>query len=160
MAAHPEASHPLRLGTRLFVTLAIPLALLIAGFAVLQDHADRIRSRAEVTREGRMIARTVQHATANALRDRQIADVRRLIDDVSGHESVLGVRLYDVQGQLLYAPPQVHDARSPTLVDVLACQRTQQLSPTKVVIGGQPATRSSRTRPAPRAAPSPRSRPF
>jgi hypothetical protein len=60
----------------MFVALAIPLAILIAGFAILEDGANRMRSRDEVAREGHMIARAVQIATTNALRDRQLADVR------------------------------------------------------------------------------------
>ena len=110
--AHAPELH-LRVGTRLSIALAVPIASLIAAFAVFEDHANRVRSREEVSREGRTIARTVQLAAGNALRDRQLSDVKSLIDDISNHESILGVRLFDADGRLEYAPANL--SRAPVL---------------------------------------------
>ena len=104
----------LKIGTRLFVALAIPIAALIVAFAAMEDTANRARSHAEVEREGRVITRAVQIATANALRDGQVEDVRSLIDDLSGHRTILAIRLFDASGRVSYAP---RSARSLPLPD-------------------------------------------
>jgi signal transduction histidine kinase len=122
----------------LFVALAIPVAVLIAAFAIMEDAANRSRSREEVLREGHMIARAVQIATTNALRDRQLADVHQLIDDISGHETILAIRLFDVAGRLNYAP---HGARTAPLPSPEAIQRVirnNQLAHDHYAIAGQP----------------------
>ncbi len=128
----------MKIGTRLFVALAIPLAILIAAFAVLEDRANRMRDRDEVTREGHMIARAIQIATANALRDRQLPDVLRLIDDVSGHESVLAVRLFDPSGHMVYAPSEVRLAPAPAADEIRKFARTGTITRASYTIGGQP----------------------
>ena len=93
----------LKIGTRLFVALAIPITAMIVAFAMIEDVANRTRSRDEVAREGLTIARTIQIATRNALRDQQVEDVRRLIDALSGHERIFGVRLLDASGRPIHA---------------------------------------------------------
>ena len=40
----------------------------------------------------------------DALRDRQIEDVRALVDQVTGYERVLGVRIFDPTGLVIYQP--------------------------------------------------------
>src|SRR5580765_2900611 len=132
--AFPEDS--LKLGTRLFVALAIPAALLIAVFAILEDGANRSRSREEVAREGLVIARAVQIATTNALRDRQLGDVRGLIDDISGHERILAIRLFDATGALLYAPRDTIRAPLPAPADVRAAIRSDRISHDRIRIAG------------------------
>jgi signal transduction histidine kinase len=132
--AFPEDS--LKLGTRLFVALAIPAALLIVVFAVLEDGANRSRSREEVAREGLVIARAVQIATTNALRDRQLGDVRGLIDDISGHERILAIRLFDATGALLYAPRDTIRAPLPAPADVRAAIRSDRISHDRFRIAG------------------------
>src|SRR5439155_11240008 len=49
-----------------------------------------------------VLARTVQVAVESALRDRQFEDVRRLVDQITGYQKILGVRIFDPSGQLLY----------------------------------------------------------
>jgi signal transduction histidine kinase len=126
-----------RIGTRLFIALAIPIAILIAGFAILEDGANRMRSRVEVTREGRIMARTVQIATANALRDRKLSDVHSLSDDISGHESILGVQLFDVTGQLSYAPPPVRSVAIPPPDEVRRAMRGSKILQNRYTIDRQ-----------------------
>src|SRR5437867_3793026 len=64
-----------KIGTRLILSLAIPIAILVALFGVVEERSARIRLDEELTHEGRAIARTVQLATQYALRDRQLEDV-------------------------------------------------------------------------------------
>jgi len=92
----------MKIGTRLVVALAVPIAILIAVFSVLEDSANRARSRAEVDREGRTITRTVQLALSDALNDRHLADVHMLIDRLGNRENILGVRLFDASGRMSY----------------------------------------------------------
>src|SRR5262245_17188703 len=92
----------MRIGTKLIVSLAVPIIGLIVLFAWLDEHYSRERTHDEVSREGRAISRTVQLATEFALRDRQIADVHRLIDRITGFERVLGIRQFSPDGTLNY----------------------------------------------------------
>src|SRR5206468_8820090 len=52
--------------------------------------------------EGQVIARTVQVAVENALRDRQMEDVRRVVDEITGYKKILGVRIFDPSGSLIH----------------------------------------------------------
>lgn len=90
------------LGTKLFLWLATPLILLLTLAAYADERENRDRLRAELAREGRAITRTVQLAIEDALRDRQLADVRDLVNEISGYEKVLGVRLFDAQGHVRF----------------------------------------------------------
>ena len=90
------------LGTKLFLWLATPLILLLTLAAYADERENRERLRAELAREGRAITRTVQLAIEDALRDRQLADVRDLVNEISGYEKVLGVRLFDAQGHVRF----------------------------------------------------------
>lgn len=128
----------MRIGSRLLVALAVPIATLIAVFSVLEGNADRTRSRAEVLREGRAITHTMQLALADALYDRHLGDVHALIDQISGHENVLGVRLFDASGGLSYESASL--ARVPPtpaaqLGDVL---RRHGLLESRLTIGREP----------------------
>ncbi len=118
------------------MALAIPAALLIAVFAILEDGANRSRSREEVAREGLVIARAVQIATTNALRDRRLADVHGLIDDISGHERILAIRLFGVTGGLVYAPRDPVRAPLPTPGDVRAAIRSNRITRDRFTIAG------------------------
>src|SRR2546426_985636 len=93
---------PMKIGTRLTIALAVPIAILIALFGMLEEHANRERFHEELAREGRAVARTVQIAMQYALRDRQIGDVRQLIDHITGYERVLGIRFIDPNGTMRY----------------------------------------------------------
>ena len=90
------------LGTKLFLWLASPLVLLLMLAAYADERENRIRLREELAREGRAISRTVQLAIEDALRDRQLSDIRDLVDEISGYEKVLGVRLFDAKGNVSY----------------------------------------------------------
>lgn len=120
------------------MAIAIPISVLIAVFAVIEDGANRQRSSAEVDLEGSTIARTVELATENALRDRQLADVKGLIDDLSGHTSVLGVRLFDTDGHLVYSPSNLKGAPQRSAARIRGMLRGGHTTEEHYRIGRQP----------------------
>jgi len=95
------------LGTRLTLSLAGPLILVMALFGYIDQRTSRDLLHDELAREGRALARTVQIAMEDALRDRQIEDVRSLVDKVTGYERVLGLRIFDRNGTVIYEPPEL-----------------------------------------------------
>jgi signal transduction histidine kinase len=95
------------LGTRLTLSLAGPLILVMALFGYIDQRNSRSLLQDELAREGRALARTVQLAMEDALRDRQIEDVRALVNKVTGYERVLGLRIFNEQGTIIYEPPDL-----------------------------------------------------
>jgi two-component system, NtrC family, sensor kinase len=91
-----------KFGTRLTISMILPIVLLIAGFGYLDEKRTREHYREELRREGRVIARTVQLAMEDALKTRNIEDVKELVDHITGFERVYGVRLFTAEGRLLY----------------------------------------------------------
>jgi len=92
------------IGTRLAICLAVPLVLVMALFGYIDQRNSGALLEDELAREGRAMARMVQIAMEDALRDRQIEDVRALVDQVTGYERVLGVRIFDPTGRVIYQP--------------------------------------------------------
>jgi len=95
------------LGTRLALSLAGPLVLVMLLFGYIDQRTSRALLQDELAREGRASARMMQIALENALRDRQIEDVRALIDNVTGYERILGLRIFDDHGTIIYEPPDL-----------------------------------------------------
>src|SRR5206468_3269164 len=95
------------LGARLTLSLAVPLVLVMVLFGYIDERTGRALLQDELAREGRALARTVQIAMEDALRDRQIEDVRTLVDRVTGYERVLGLRIFDGRGTIIYEPPDL-----------------------------------------------------
>jgi len=91
-------------GTRLAVFLAVPLIVVMALFGYIDQRNSGALLQDELAREGRAMARMVQIAMEDALRDRQIEDVRALVDKVTGYERVLGLRIFDPTGMVIYQP--------------------------------------------------------
>src|SRR5262245_29740687 len=71
-------------------------------FAWLDQTRSRALLREELLREGRAIALIAQLTMEDYLRDHQIQDAREMMDRVTGYERVLGVRLFDARGQMVY----------------------------------------------------------
>ncbi|MEZ4647816.1 MAG: ATP-binding protein [Candidatus Eisenbacteria bacterium] len=92
----------MKVGTKLFLSLAVPMVSLFALFGYLDGRSSSHRLRDELSREGRAISRTVQHSIEDALRDRQFEDVRELVDAITGYERIFGVRLFDGNGRIRY----------------------------------------------------------
>ena len=92
----------MRIAWKLALALLAPLVVLLGLFGYLYQHQSEVLLREELTKEGRAIARVVQLAAEDYLRDRQVGDLRQLADRISGYERVLGVRLFDAKGLLTY----------------------------------------------------------
>lgn len=92
----------MKFGVRLAISLVVPLILLTAAFGYLNQQRSRALLREELAREGRAIALVTQIAAEDYLRDRQLQDLRQMMDRVTGYERVLGVRLFGPDGSLSY----------------------------------------------------------
>lgn len=84
------------LRTRVVLIVALPAALLVSGHGLLRLQQEEAQLRAEDTRHVELAARALQIAVENALRDRHISDVQRLlVQMLERHEGVDRVRLFD-----------------------------------------------------------------
>jgi two-component system NtrC family sensor kinase len=92
----------MKVGTKLFLALAFPIVFVMAGFAYLDQRRSADLLREELAREGRAVARTTRAAIEDYLRDQDLADVRDLVEQITGYERVLGVRVFDAAGTVRY----------------------------------------------------------
>lgn len=92
----------MRIGTRLALTLVVPIVGLMVVFAYVDDWRSRARHHQELVREGRTVARTLQLAIEDYFRDRQLDEVRDIIDRVALYERILGLRVFGADGTLIY----------------------------------------------------------
>ena len=92
----------MKIGTKLVLALALPLISIVLLFGYLNLRRSQTLLRQELTREGRSIARIAQMAMEDYLRDRQLEDARQLVDELTRYERVLGIRLFDPEGRLIY----------------------------------------------------------
>jgi hypothetical protein len=84
------------LRVRVVLIVAVPAALLVAGHGVLRLWQEQEQLRAEDNRNVALAALATQIAVENALRDRQISDVRRLLVElVERQEGIDRIRLFD-----------------------------------------------------------------
>jgi two-component system, NtrC family, sensor histidine kinase HydH len=81
---------------RLFFVLIIPLTLLVGLYAVVRIREEEGQLLAAEQRNAAVTARAIQIAVENAVRDRQIADIRRLLSElVNRQEQIERIRIYD-----------------------------------------------------------------
>ena len=92
----------MKLGIRFAVTLVVPLVILTVVFGYTYQQRSQTLLREELAKEGRAIALVVQTAAEDYLRDRQPADLHKLIDQVTGYERVLGLRIFGPTGEIVY----------------------------------------------------------
>ena len=67
---------------RLFFVLIIPLTLLVGVYAFVRVREEEGQLLAAEQRNASVTARAIQIAVENAVRDRQIADIRRLLSEL------------------------------------------------------------------------------
>jgi len=113
-----------RIGTRLVLFLSVPLVLIVVLFGYLSQQRNHALFKEELSAEGRSIARVAQMAMQDAIRDHQLEDARELVDQLAGYERVLGFRLFEPDGTLVYqsaglqvSPPIPAEALQRTLRD-------------------------------------------
>jgi signal transduction histidine kinase len=92
----------MKIGTKLTVSIAVPVVVLLALFGYLDDRRSRAWHRAELAREGRAIARTVQLAMEDYFSTGQVDQAHEFIDRITSYERVLGLRLFAADGRALY----------------------------------------------------------
>ena len=92
----------MKIGPKILISLVVPIVVVIAVFGYVDQRRSRRLLKAELVREGRAIARVTQLAVEDALRDRQLGDMRELVDQITGYERVLGVRIFDRDASLVY----------------------------------------------------------
>lgn len=92
----------MNLGFKFALFLVVPLVGLTAAFGYTYQQRSQDLLREELAKEGRAIALVVQTAAEDYLRDRQPADLRKLVDQISGYERVLGLRIFGPDGTLIY----------------------------------------------------------
>ncbi len=128
----------MKIGTRLFLSLALPLIAIVLLFGYLNRQRSRALLQEELTREGRAIARVAQMAMEDYVRDGQIEDARELVQKLTGYERVMGLRLFDRQGALLL---QSVGLESNPLIDAELLGkvlRTREPAEARATLDGQP----------------------
>ncbi len=107
-----------RVGTRLFVYVAAPLAAFMAVLGYAGQRRAQAVLRSELIREGQVLASAVQESVQDALRDRQLEDVHALIERISGTRGILGLRQFDARGAVSYQSRSLAAAPSPPMDEV------------------------------------------
>ncbi|MBI2202332.1 MAG: HAMP domain-containing protein [Candidatus Rokubacteria bacterium] len=81
---------------RLILVIMIPLVLVIGVYGVLRLRAEQAELLADNRRLMGLTAKAIQITVENALRDRQISDIRRLLAEiVEGQEQIDRIRMFD-----------------------------------------------------------------
>src|SRR6266850_1645194 len=130
--------NPVKIGTKLVISLAVPLVALMALFGYLSQRTSRAHLEGEMKREGRAVARTMQLAIEDYLRDHQMQDIRELADQLSNYERILGIRIFNRRGVLLYQSSSLSTRpfARPEALDRALLQRRS--SETRLEIEGRP----------------------
>jgi signal transduction histidine kinase len=81
---------------RLFLVLILPLTLVVGAYGLLRIRQESRELGEAAGTSAAPVAGAVQIAVENALRDRQISDIRRLVSElVSIHPEIAGIRILD-----------------------------------------------------------------
>ena len=81
---------------RLFFVLIVPLTVLVGLYAVVRIREEEGQLLAAEQRNAAVTARAIQIAVENAVRDRQVGDIRRLLSElVNRQEQIDRIRVYD-----------------------------------------------------------------
>lgn len=130
----------MKVGTKLSLALAFPIVVVMGLFAYVDQRRSQAQLREELAREGRAVARTAQVAIEDYLREGRLAEVRDLIERITGYERVLGLRLFATDGRTLMqsgvldAYPFVHfDALRRTLAEGVPVETRRQIGEEPVV---------------------------
>lgn len=81
---------------RLILVITIPLVLVVGVYGVLRLRAEQADLLADNRRLMGLTAKAIQITVENALRDRQVSDIRRLLAEiVEGQEQIDRIRVFD-----------------------------------------------------------------
>jgi signal transduction histidine kinase len=89
---------------RLFLILVVPMCLAIGGYGWVRLQQEEFQLLAEEKRSMELTATALQVAVENALRDRQISDIRRLLDEIVTYQAAVDrIRIFDAKLESLVA---------------------------------------------------------
>jgi two-component system, NtrC family, sensor kinase len=87
---------PMGLRLRLILVIMIPLVLVVGVYGAVRQRAERAQHLAQNQRLMGLTAKAIQITVENALRDRQISDIRRLLAEiVEGQEQIDRIRVFN-----------------------------------------------------------------
>jgi signal transduction histidine kinase len=92
----------LRIGLRLTLSLIVPLVALTVVIGVLYGRRSQRILHEELAKEGRAISLVVQIAITDYFVHDQLFEIEELVDRVTNYEHVLGLRVFDPVGRLVY----------------------------------------------------------
>ena len=89
---------------RLFLILVVPMCLAIGGYGWVRLQQEERQLLTEEKRRMELTATALQVAVENALRDRQISDISRLLDEIVTYQAEIDrVRIFDAKLESLVA---------------------------------------------------------
>jgi signal transduction histidine kinase len=94
-----------RISTKLAVGLTLTSGLILAAYGVRQLLEDEQELRASAEHDLKLLATSIQVAVKNALRDRQLADVTEILEELELKDSALDVLVFDVGGHVTAGSP-------------------------------------------------------
>jgi two-component system NtrC family sensor kinase len=97
------------IAAKMTLLLVAPLVLLMAVFGYVDDRRSTRELHTELVREGRAVIRTMQLAMEDYFRDRDLQDVQELVDKVTLYERILGLRVFNADGELIYQSSSLID---------------------------------------------------
>ena len=129
----------MNIGVRVALFVVVPLVVLTTLFGYLYHQRSRAMLREELTREGRAIALVVQIAVEDYLHNRQLADLEQLVDRITGYERVLGIRIFDTHGRVLYQSHVLRDYPFRHYSELRSVYATRQPAYTRRTFGNEAA---------------------
>ncbi|HET9597012.1 MAG TPA: ATP-binding protein [Anaeromyxobacteraceae bacterium] len=95
----------MRISTKLAVGLTLASAAILGAYGVQQQREEDEGLRNNAKHDLKLLATSVQVAVKNALRDRQMADVTEILDELELKDSELDVIVFDGSGRVTAASP-------------------------------------------------------
>lgn len=90
----------MRISTKLTLALSIAGFVLFGGYGLHLVDAESRDLKSAVEGEVRLLGRSLQVAVENALRDRQLADVRETLDNLEKVDPNVDILIFDLEGTL------------------------------------------------------------
>lgn len=130
----------MKIGIRFALFVVVPLIAVTALFGYLYHQRSREMLREELAREGRAIALVVQISVEDYLRNHQLADLKQLVDRITGYERVLGLRVFGDDGRLIYQSQVLDTFPFQHWPELRAVLRSHQPAQTHRRFGAETAT--------------------
>ncbi len=97
----------MRLQVRFIVPLILGVAIVSVLFAVYQVHKEDRRLRRELERRSEVLAESLRENAESALETHSPANLRRIVERVARRERLVGMTVYDDQGNALAESPHM-----------------------------------------------------